>query len=85
MQSLRSFRGVLIQFKDSTDQTKYSCNRESFYNPGIEKVEVSINGVYNKLYASGLTPKDFWYEARKFFQGITNMTQGSFYDNNFCV
>ena len=84
-ENVRSLRGVLILFKDSTDQTKYACNRESFYNPGIEKVEVSINGASNKLYASGITPKDLWYEARKFFQGSTNMTQGSFYDDNFCL
>jgi len=85
-ESVRSLRGVLILFKDSTDQTKYTCNRESFYNPGIEKVEVSINGDSNKLYASGITPKDLWYEARKFFsQDNTNMTQGAFYDDNFCL
>ena len=84
-ESVRSLRGVLILFKDSTDQTKYACNRESFYNPDIEKVEVSINGASNKLYASGMRPKDLWYEARKFFQGSTNMTQGSFYDDNFCL
>ena len=84
-ESVRSLRGVLILFKNSTDQTKYACNRESFYNPDIEKLEVSINGASNKLYANGMTSKDLWYEARKFFQGSTNMTQGSFYDDNFCL
>ena len=84
-ESLRSLRGVMILFKDLGDQTKYACNRETFYNPGIEKVEVSINGASNKLYANGMTPKDIWYEARKLFQNSTNMTQGAFYDDNFCL
>ena len=80
-----SLRGILILFKNSTDQTKYACNRESFYNPGIEKVEVSINRAFNKLYASGMTPKDLLYEAKKIFQDSTNMTQGLFYNDNFCL
>ena len=74
-ESVRSLRGVLILFKNSTDQTKFACNQESFYNPGIEKLEVNINGASNKLYANGMTPKDLWYEARKIF----------FYDDNFCL
>ena len=84
-ESLRSLRGVMILFKDLGDQTKYACNRETFYNPGIEKVEVSINGASNKLYANGILSKDLWYEARKLFQGSTNMNQGAFYDDKFCL
>ena len=84
-ESVRSLRGVLIFFKDSSDQNRFACNRETFYNPGIEKVEISINGASNKLYASGIIPKDLWYEARKFFPGSTNMTQGAFYNDKFCL
>lgn len=84
-ESLRSLRGVMILFKDHADQTKYACNRETFYNPGIEKVEVSINGASNKLYANGMLSKDLWLEARKFFPGNTNISQGSYYDDNFCL
>lgn len=84
-ESLRSLRGVLILFKDLTDQAKYACNRETFFNPGVEKIEVSINGASNKLYANGILPKDLWYEARKFFQGSTNTTQGDFYNDAFCL
>ncbi|WP_143216294.1 hypothetical protein, partial [Acinetobacter baumannii] len=79
---MRSLRGVLILFKDLADQTKYATNRETFYNPEIELVQVSINGASNKLYCNGILPKDLWYEARKFFTGSTNMSQGSFYHDN---
>ena len=84
-ESLRSLRGVMILFKDADHQKKYACKREVFYNPGIEKIEVSINGKSNQLYTNGLLPKDLWYEARKYFQGSTNMTQGDFYHDKFCV
>ena len=84
-ESVRSLRGVLILFKDSIDQTKYACNRETFYNPDIKKVEVNVNGASNKLYANGMLSKDLWHEARKFFQGSTNMSQGSYYDDNFAL
>ena len=84
-ESVRSLRGVLILFKDSSDQVKYACNRETFYNPGIERINISINGAANKLYANGIIPKDLWYEARKFFQGSTNMSQGAFYNDKFCL
>ena len=84
-ESLRSLRGVMVLFKDLGDQTKYACNRETFFNPGIEKVEVSINGASNKLYANGILSKDLWYEAQKLFQNSTNMTQEKLYDDNFCL
>ena len=84
-ESLRSLRGVLVLFKDSTDVAKYACNRETFFNPGIEKVNISINGAANKFYANGMLTKDLWCEARKLFQNSTNMTQEKFYDDNFCL
>ena len=84
-ESLRSLRGILILFKNTTDRTKYACNREIFYNPEIEKIEVNTNGKSNQLYANGILAKDLWPEARKFFAGSTDMTQGKFYTDKFCV
>jgi len=84
-ESLRSLRGVLVLFKDIANQAKYECERETFYNPEIKNVKVSINGASNKLYANGILPKDLWVEARKFFQGDSNMSQSTFYDHKFCL
>ncbi|MCE2507404.1 MAG: hypothetical protein J4F36_13260 [Nitrosopumilaceae archaeon] len=85
-ESLRSLRGVLILFKDMNDQKKYACNREKFFNPYVEKIKITINGKSNQLYTNGITPKDLWYEACKFFQHVpTNMTQGAFYNDKFCI
>ena len=82
-ESVRSLRGVLILFKDQADQTSFASNREDFYNPGIEKIEVSINGDSNKLYPNGILPKDLWSEASKFFS--TNNSQGDFLNDKFCL
>ena len=84
-ESLRSLRGIMLLFKDVGDQKALSCKREVFYNPGVEKIKVSINGKSNQLYSNGLLPKDLWIEARKFFSGSTNMSQGEFYNDKFCV
>ena len=84
-ESIRSLRGVLILFKDHDDESAAACNRETFYNPQIKKVEISINGSSNQLYANGLYPRDLWVEARKFFQGSTNMSQPEFYHDKFAL
>ena len=53
----RSMKGILLLFQRDT---------EAFYNPKITKVEVTIKGVPNELYAQGLRAYQQWDEARKF-------------------
>ena len=61
----RSLKGILLLFEE--EQTAYSRNTESFYNPKIEKVEVTIEGVPNQLYSQGIRAYQQWDEARKYF------------------
>ena len=63
----RSMKGILILCEDSTMSQPYLRASEAFYNPKIEKVEVTIEGVPNQLYAQGMRAYQQWDEARKFF------------------
>ena len=40
----RSMKGVLLLFEDVAPQQPYCLDTEAFYNPKIERVEVTIGG-----------------------------------------
>ncbi|ELT99068.1 hypothetical protein CAPTEDRAFT_197725 [Capitella teleta] len=50
----RSMKGFLMLFEDPA--AAFLRNSEAFYNPKIQKVEVTIEGVPNQLYSQGLCP-----------------------------
>ena len=60
----RSMKGLLLLFVDPA--TAFLRDTEAFYNPQITKVEVTIEGAPNELYAQGLRAYQQWDEARKF-------------------
>ena len=60
----RSMKGILLLFVDPA--AAFQRDTEAFYNPKITKVEVTIEGVSNELYAQGLRAYQQWDEARKF-------------------
>ena len=60
-------KGVLILFEDVTAQQPFARNTESFYNPKITKVEVTIEGVPNQHFSQGMRAYQMWDEARKLF------------------
>ena len=64
----RSMKGVLMLFEDVTAQQPFTRNTESFYNPKITKVEVTIEGIPNQLFSQGMRAYQMWDEARKFLQ-----------------
>ena len=63
----RSMKGVLMLFEDVTVQQPFARNTESFYNPKITTVEVTIEGIPNKLFSQGMRAYQMWDEARKLF------------------
>ena len=63
----RSMKGVLMLFEDVTAQQPFARNTESFYNPKITKVEVTIEGIPNQLFSQGMRAYQMWDEARKLF------------------
>ena len=60
----RSMKGILMLFE--ANSSTFARDTESFYNPKIEKVEVTIEGIPNQLYSQGMRAYQQWDEARKF-------------------
>jgi hypothetical protein len=58
-------KGILMLFKEPA--AAFAHDTESFYNPQIQKVEVTIEGVPNQLYSQGMRAYQQWDEAKKFF------------------
>ena len=61
----RSLKGILMLFEDAG--AAFGRDTESFYNPKIEKVEVTIEGVPNQLYSQGMRAYQQWDEVKKHF------------------
>jgi len=58
----RSMKGILLLFEDPE-----RTSTESYLNPKIEKVEMTIEGVPNQLYSQGMKAYQQWDEINKFF------------------
>ena len=50
----KSLKGVLLIFMKERSATKFTRNIEEFFNPKITKVEVTVEGVCNELYAQNM-------------------------------
>ena len=50
----KSLKGVLLIFTQERSATKFARDTEEFYNPKIMKVEVTVEGVPNELYAQNM-------------------------------
>ena len=50
----KSLKGVLLIFMQERSATKFARDTEEFYNPKITKVEVTVEGVPNELYAQNM-------------------------------
>ena len=51
---LKSLKGVLLIFTKERSATKFTRDTEEFFNPKITKVEVTVEGVPNELYAQNM-------------------------------
>ena len=63
--SVQLLRGLLLLFLDKHDD--FANKNEEFYNPSIEKILVTINGMPHQLYAGGLGARDIYPELKKIF------------------
>ena len=50
----KSLKGVLLIFTKERSATKFARDTEEFYNPKVTKVEVTVEGVPNELYAQNM-------------------------------
>ena len=92
----KSMKGILMIFVDPNRHRS-----ETFYNPKIEKVEITIEGVPNQLYSHGLRPYQQWDEICKYFTFspkrdsvvgqvekdllLTNVNIGRFFTDKFAL
>ena len=61
------FKGVLLIFTKERSASKFSCDTEEFFNPKITKVEVTVEGVPNELYAKNMEYRHQYDEIVKHF------------------
>ena len=53
----KGLKGVLLIFTKERSATKFTSDTEEFFNPKITKVEVTVEGVPNELYAQNMEYK----------------------------
>ena len=63
----KSLKGVLLIFTQERSATKFARDTEEFYNPKITKVEVTMEGVPNELYAQNMEYRNQYDEIVKHF------------------
>ena len=82
----RSLKGILLLF--ISPYTDGNRDSESYFNPDITKVAVTVNGVPNRVYNEGISGSDMWEELTRHFKpstdGRPNMTLAKYLaDNKF--
>ena len=63
----KSPKGALLIFTKERSATKFTRDTEEFYNPKITKVEVTVEGVPNELYAQNMEYRHQYDEIVKHF------------------
>ena len=80
----RSLKGILLLFINP--YTAGARDSESYFNPDITKVKVTVNGVPNRVYNEGISGKDMWNELTRHFNphkgGWPNMTLANYLTAN---
>jgi hypothetical protein len=84
-------KGIFILF--SKIQVQNELDTELFINPGISSVAVTIEGIANKVYAQGLSPRKFWEEVRRYFMAsefngvdkLEYVTEEKFLLDKYCL
>ena len=57
-------KGILVLFEE---EKSYTRDMSKFYNPGIQKVSITIEGKPNQLYSQGMRSFEQYDEAHKYF------------------
>jgi len=81
----RSLKGVLLLFEDLAPGAMgpaFGRNSEFYYNPRITKVQVTVEGIPNQLYAQGMHPYQHWDEIVKGFACKDSSTDMTTYFRN---
>ena len=95
----KSLKGVLLNFTKERSATKFTHDTEEFFNPKITKVEVTVKGVPNELYAQNMEYRHQYDEIVKHFaEGLLkeagaiqkdlqlhNVNMASYYTNKYAL
>ena len=80
----RSLKGILLLFINP--YTPGARDSESYFNPDITQVTVTVNGVPNRVYNEGISGTDMWNELTRYFnphsRSWPNMTLSKFLTAN---
>ena len=63
----KSLKGVLVIYTKERSATKFTHDTEEFFNPEITKVEVTVEGMPNELYAQNMKYRHQYDEIAKHF------------------
>ena len=63
----KSLKGVLLIFTQERSVTKFGRDTEEFYNPKVTKVEITVEGSPNELYAQNMEYRHQYDEIIKHF------------------
>ena len=75
----------MLFIDDDNDRKAFACNSK-FYNPSIQRVLITINGPPHELFAGGILPKDYYIEAKKYFDNANSSLKWSdFLTEKFCL
>ena len=69
----RSLKGILLLFVEP--YVAGARQAETYLNPDLTKVSVTVNGSPNRMYNNGLDGIDVWEEVKHFFLKAENKTQ----------
>ena len=64
----KSLKGVLLIFTKERSATKFNRDTEEFFSPKITKVEVTVEGSPNELYAQNMEYRHQYNEIMKHFE-----------------
>ena len=95
----KSLKGVLLIFTKERSATKFNRDTEEFFNPKIMKVEVTVEGVPNELYAQNMEYRHQYNEIiQHFAEGrlkeagfiqkdlqVHNVNIGSYYTDKYAL
>ena len=81
-----SLKGLALIFIDPDKRKSYDHQSETFYNPLISKVDITVEGEPNQLYSHGLLPKDMYQNALNCFgEEDTDIDVVKFLSSNYCL
>ena len=80
--SLHSLQSLLLLFLNKCDD--FANKNEEFYNPSINKILATINGMPHQLFAAGFQARDIYPEIKKYFyREHSNVTWEEFLTTKF--